>query len=295
MNTSAPAPARPDRPRVWRRRILRGTIALGFVYCAVVGVLLLLEDHLVYLAAPASVSWSAPKKLKVEDVELRSADGTLIHAWWCPKPGARGAVLYCHGQAGNLSHRAGLIERLQKFGNVLIFDYPGFGRSGGRPTEAGCYAAADAAYGWLVEERKIAPGDILLVGKSLGGGIATDLATRRPHRALVLCMTFTDLPAVAQHLIPFVPARLVMRTHFDNLAKISRCRGPVFITHGTADRKIPLEQSQRLFEAAPSPKRFFAMEGVGHGFPFFSDECLEAIEGFLREVERPGLRYGGGE
>jgi len=270
-------------------------VLLACAYCAVVVVLVLLEDHLVYRAMPASVSWADPGKLKVEDVELRSADGTLIHAWWCPRPGSRGAVLFCHGQTGNLSHRAGLIERLQRFGSVLIFDYPGFGRSGGKPTEAGCYAAGDAAYDWLVEERKIVPRDILLVGKSLGGGIATDLATRRPHRALVLCMTFTDLPAVTQHLFPFVPARLVMHTHFDNLSKIDRCRAPVFITHGTADWKIPLEQSRRLFEAAPSPRRFFAMEGVGHGPPFFTDGCLEEIERFLREVERPGPNYGGGE
>lgn len=260
---------------------------LACAYCAVVVVLVLLEDELVYRATPASASWVKPERLKAEDVELSSADGTLIHAWWCPRPGSRGAVLFCHGQTGNLSHRASLVEHLQRLGNVLIFDYPGFGRSGGKPTEAGCYAAADAAYDWLVEKRKIAPRDILLVGKSLGGGIATDLATRRPHRALVLCMTFTDLPAVAQHLVPFIPARLVMHTHFDNLGKIGRCRAPVFVTHGTADWKIPPEHSQRLFEAAPSPKRFFAMEGVGHGPPFFTDQCLEEIDHFLRDVERP--------
>ena len=105
-------------------------------------------------------------------------------------------------------------------------------------------------------------------------------------------MTFTDLPAVAEHLLPFVPARLLMRSRFDNLSKIGRCKAPVFITHGTEDWKIPPEQSRQLFEAAPSPKRYFAMEGVGHGWPFFTDECLADLRDFLRKVERPSQKTG---
>jgi len=278
---------RPERPRKWRRRLLTAAGVLVVAYLVGVAVLVCLEDRIVFRAAPAAASWSPPGDLKVEDVALRSADGTALHAWWCPQPGSRGAVLFCHGQSGNLSHRAVVVERLQRFGSVLIFDYPGYGRSEGTPSEAGCCAAADAAYDWLIEIQKIPPEEILIVGKSLGGGIATDLATRRPHRALVLCMTFTDLPAVAEHLLPFVPARLLMRTRFDNLGKIGRCKAPVFITHGTEDWKIPPEQSRQLFEAAPEPKRYFAMEGVGHGWPYFSDECLADLEEFLRQVAPP--------
>ena len=266
-------------------------VGLIGVYLVGVVVLLVLEDALVYMATPASSSWSEPRDLVVEDVELHSADGTRLHAWWCPVKGSHGALLFCHGQQGNLSHRAWLVSRLQRLGSsVLIFDYPGFGRSGGSPSEAGCYAAADAAYDWLVETQKVRPDEILLVGKSLGGGVATDLAARRPNRGLVLCMTFTSLPDVAQHLLPVVPAHWLMRNRFDNLGKIGRCKGPVFITHGTRDWKIPSSHAERLFAAAPAPKRCFPMEGLAHEAPCFTDDCLDAIRSFLHEVETSAAR-----
>jgi pimeloyl-ACP methyl ester carboxylesterase len=256
-----------------------------------VAVLLALEDSLVYMATPASSSWSEPRDLVKEDVELHSADGTRLHAWWCPVKDSRGAVLFCHGQQGNLSHRAWLVPRLQRLGaSVLIFDYPGFGRSEGSPSEAGCYAAADAAYDWLVDEQKVSPCEILIIGKSLGGGIACDLAARRPSRGLVLCMTFTSLPDVAQRLLPVVPASWLMRNRFNNLDKIGQCKGPVFIAHGTRDFKIPPSQAERLFEAAPGPKRYFAMEGLGHSRPCFTDECLDEIRSFLHEIEATATR-----
>lgn len=288
MTVSTPVKAmrRPERRRTWKRRLGRWTVGLTFVYVLVLLILVAMERHLVYLATPASADWSPPRNLEVEDVALQTADGTALHAWWCPRKGGRGAILFCHGQGGNLSHRRRLIPVLQSLGApVLIFDYPGFGKSSGTPSEAGCYAAADAAYDWLMEQKKIPPEEILIVGKSLGGGVAVDLAARRPHRALILSMTFTSIPDVAQHLLPFVPAHWLVRNRFDNLEKIGRCRAPVFITHGTLDLKIPPEQSECLFAAAPSPKRYFAMEGLGHGWPCFSDACLVEIRAFLREVD----------
>ena len=251
-----------------------------------------LEDRFLFRPTPASREWHAPPNGRVRDVEWQLAGGPRVHAWWCPtenwQPGD-GAVLYFHGNAGNVSLRGeGALRWQQELGlAVLLVDYPGYGRSTGRPSEAGCYAAADAAYDWLVQTKKIPPEEVLLVGKSLGGGVATDLAVRRPHRALVLCMTFTDLPSVAARHLPFFPARWLMRNRFDNVGKLAGHRGPVFLAHGTADTMIPAAESERLFAAAAGPKRYFAMEGVAHGWPFFSDECLDAIRAFLREVEAP--------
>src|SRR5262249_23613263 len=149
---------------------------------------------------------------------------------------ARGTVLYCHGNAGNLSHRGeGVLRWHQLLGqSVLIFDYPGYGRSEGKPSEAGCYAAADAAYAWLTETKKVLPQDLLIYAGSLGGGVAVALASRRPHRALVLVGTFTSIPDMAQRQFPWLPARWLVRNRFDNLGKIGRCTRPVFLAHGTA-------------------------------------------------------------
>src|SRR5262249_58324820 len=173
-------------------------------------------------------------------------------------------LLYCHGNAGNLSHRAGAVAALQKLLGVpiLIFDYPGYGKSAGRPTEAGCCAAAEAAYDWLTGTQKVPPERLLLYGGSLGGGVAVDLASRRPYGALILMKTFTSMPDVGQSLYPWLPVRWLMRNRFNSLEKIGSCRQPVFIAHGTTDGLIPFAQGERLFAAANEPKRFFAMPGV---------------------------------
>jgi fermentation-respiration switch protein FrsA (DUF1100 family) len=167
---------------------------------------------------------------------------------------------------------------------VLLIDYPGYGRSEGAPSEAGCYAAADAAYDWLTEIQQVAPERILLFGRSLGGGIVTDLARRRPHRALVLCSTFSSMPDMATRLFPFLPGRWLMHNQFDNLAKIPHCRRPVFIAHSSADQLIPISQAERLFAAANEPKELFRVEGLAHDRQ--SPELYEKLKRFLDEVER---------
>lgn len=247
--------------------------------------LLALENRFVF--HPSSYWEPPPPELNVKDVELTSADGTRIHAWWSApddwKP-AQGALLYCYGNGGNLSNRG---DRIRRWRNVmgmavLIFDYPGYGRSDGKPTEAGCYAAGDAAYDWLIGEKKIPGERIVLYGDSLGGGVATELATRRPHRALVLVSAFSSLPDMAQKQFPWLPARWLIRNRFDNLRKIPSCHRPVFIAHGTADRLVPFTQAERNFAAANKPKRFFPMTGLDHNDRPRSDYD-EALRRFLAE------------
>lgn len=243
-----------------------------------------LENRLIYRPVTATEDWQPPPSSPVEDVQLSLADGTNIHAWWCPREGADSALLYCHGNAGNLSHRGRVIQQLQALMevSVLIFDYPGYGKSTGRPTEKGCYAAADAAYDWLTQ--KVRPERILLYGSSLGGGVAVDVGSRRPHRALILDKTFTSMPDVAQQLYPWLPVRWLMHNRFDNLAKIGKCRRPVFISHGTTDDLVPFSQSERLFAAANEPKRFFRIEACGHNDPV-PRQCFDELRSFLAEVE----------
>jgi pimeloyl-ACP methyl ester carboxylesterase len=253
-------------------------------YVAIILVLMLLEDRLLYCTGNHQGNWRAPPHdLQVQELWLRAADGCPIHAWWSPCPNAKGAVLYCHGNGRNLSHSGDtLVAMVRALGRgVLVFDYPGFGRSGGQSTEAGCYAAADAAYDWLV--RQVPPQQIVILGQSLGGGIATDLASRRPHGALVLFKTFTSVPDLAQSKLPFLPARWLVHNHFENLAKIAQCRGPVFISHGDQDDLIPLSQARRLYRAAPEPKRLYLLKGWGH-HGSFTQELLEEINRFLEET-----------
>lgn len=152
-----------------------------------------------------------------------------------------------------------------------IFDYPGYGYSEGKPNEAGCYAAADAAYDWLTDSGAIAPKDIILFGESLGGGVATDLAVRRQHQALVLVKTFASVPDMARSRVLTSAFSVLVRNRFDSLSKISRCPGPIFIAHGNFDRVIPLSQAEKLVQSAPEPKRFFLLEGSDHNDPLPMD------------------------
>lgn len=260
--------------------------------------LLGLENRFVFVPTRAIQDWQPPPAdLNIQDVELTSAGSTRIHAWWMTPRNwqpADGALLYSHGNAGNLSHRG---EGLRRWRDemrlaVLIFDYPGYGRSDGRPTEAGCYAAADAAYDFLRDQMKVRGDRIVLYGGSLGGAIATDLATRRPHRALVLVSAFSSLADMARLVVPWLPAGWFVRRRFSNLAKLPACHRPIFIAHGTADRVVPFSQGERLFAIANEPKKFFPMPGYDHNHTPPS-AFYEALRQFLARAEAmPGLTTG---
>ncbi len=272
----------------WPYRLLRLAVLLLFCYVGVIIVLLFFENWMVYYPTKASSHWQDKPSEEVKDVEVTAADGTTIHAWWWPQAGARGAILYCHGNAGNLSHRAGSIAALHQFfkESVLIFDYPGYGKSGGKPSEAGCYAAADAVYDWLVSKQNVDPDRILIYGGSLGGGVAIELAHRKKKcRGLLLANTFSTLPDVGQAHYPWLPVRWLMRNRFDNLAKIGQLHQPVFIGHATGDNLIPFALGKKLFDAANPPKEFFSLDGADHndGLP---GEFFSRAKAFLEACER---------
>jgi fermentation-respiration switch protein FrsA (DUF1100 family) len=240
---------------------------LAVVYLGVVVVFWFLERRLVFHPNSAQESWLKPEDPRTEDVSFAAGDGETIHGWWLPPETPRhGAVLLAHGNGGNVTHRGKVAAELRRVlgAGVLLFDYPGYGKSTGTPTEEGCYAAAEAAYRWLTDERKIRGDRVVLCGESLGGGPAVELATRHEHRALVLVFTFTSLPAAAKYHFPFLPTDTFMRTRFDNLSKIGRCPRPVFLVHGTADRTVPFAHSEQLFAAANEPKMLLPLDGQGH-------------------------------
>lgn len=280
----------PKRPRlrVPRRSIRRAArvavLSSGFtllVYSALCAVMVWSEPDLVYLSSRPDEEWIDKPSAAIQDITLRTRDGAL-HGWYLPVKNADAVLLLCHGQAGNLTARGQVLPDFSRLFNAatLVFDYPGYGISEGKPTESGCYAAADAAYEWLVREKGFTPEQIIIYGESLGGGVAIDLASRKPHAALLLVNTFTDLPAVAQRLHRWVPVGLLMTNRFDSESKIAHCRAPVFITHGTADRLIPFEHSLRLFEKMTCPKEHLAREGMDHTDPLSSDS-LNQIRDFL--------------
>ncbi len=260
------------------RRVCRWAILALLTYLGIVIVFWFFERRLVFQPTSADEAWLKAEDDRSQDVTFTSSDGNTIHGRWIPPESPQhGAVLVANGNGGNLTHRGRLAADLRKSlgAGVLLFDYPGYGKSTGTPTEDGCYASGDAAYKWLTDEQKVPPNRIVLCGESLGGGTAVELATRHDHRALVLIYTFTSLPAAAKYHFPFLPAHALMRTRFDNLAKIGRCPRPVFFLHGTADRVVPFGHSEQLYAAANEPKQFLRLDGFGHsmliGEPFTTE------------------------
>jgi fermentation-respiration switch protein FrsA (DUF1100 family) len=286
-----PAPPSPPQPplsrgRRVRRFILRRLIWFPLIYLGVVAVFMLLERSLVFRPSSPADSWYVPEDPRTQDIWLTDETGTRLHAWWLPgETPEAGAVLVAHGNGGNVSHRGPLAVDLRRTlgAGVLLFEYPGYGKSEGTPTEAGCYAAGEAALRWLNEEAKVPTSRVVLLGESLGGGTAVELAARHPDcRALVLVFTFTTLPAAAKYRYPWLPTHTMMRTRFDNLSKIGRVHRPVFIAHGTADAIVPFAQGEALFAAANEPKEFLRMAGEGHNLALGDRLCVP-LAAFLRK------------
>jgi fermentation-respiration switch protein FrsA (DUF1100 family) len=173
-------------------------------------------------------------------------------------------ILYLHGNAGNVTHRYDSITGLVTLpARVFIVDWRGYGKSEGSPSEQGLYRDARAAWRYLIERKGVRPEQIVLLGESVGGAPALQLATEVEPAGVILQGAFTSLPDMAREQFPFVP-RFVVRTRMDNIGKIARVSCPKLILHAPADEVVPFAHGQRLFEAARPPKQFYVVEGAGH-------------------------------
>jgi uncharacterized protein len=207
-------------------------------------------------------NWGVQRELGAQDVYVTTSDGTRLHAWWIPKPGARFATLHLHGNAGNITHRDLSASTILSAGSsVLLLDYRGYGKSQGRPSEAGLYRDADAAYNWLLS-KDLKPEQIILHGESLGTAVAAELASKRKCAAMVLEAPFTSARAVAHKVLPFIGPLLVWG--FDTKSRLPHVKSPVFVIHGDRDEVIAYEFGKELFAAAREPKQFWTVPGATH-------------------------------
>ncbi len=205
----------------------------------------------------------------VEEVAIPVREGGELDAWWIPSQRhARSAVLFLHGNDGNIASNVHEIAPLRRLGYaVLIIDYRGFGRSTAmRPTEASVYQDAEAAWRYLVQARGLAPQRVFIYGHSLGGAVAIELALRHPEaRGLVVESSFTSLYDMARldWRYAWLPRKPFL-TQFDSLAKVPRLELPVLFLHGTADEIVPFSMGEKLYRASGGEKRFVALPGGRH-------------------------------
>lgn len=271
-------------------RLLSNALVAGLaVYLGLTLYLYLFQSRFIYfpdLPSRQVDATPADAGLAFEPLKIRTGDGETLDGWFVPAPAAEHTLLYLHGNGGNIGHRVEIIQTFHDLGlNVLIFDYRGYGRSTGSPTEQGTYLDALAAWNYLSETRHIPARDIVYYGESLGGPIAAWLAERHSPRALVIYAAFTSIPEMAQQLYPYLPARLLARYRYDTRSALARLSCPVFIMHSTEDEIVPFEHATALLAAAPEPKQLVALQGGHNDALFLSRKTyVPALKNFLDSV-----------
>ena len=223
--------------------------------------------------------------LDYEEVAFTASDGVRLHGWWIPAEPARATLIFCHGNAGNISHRLESIRVFNSLGlNVFIFDYRGYGQSSGKPSEAGTYLDAEAAYDCVVERFQTPPERIIVFGRSLGGAIAVQLALDRAVAALICEASFTSTEALGKRFYPYLPVKLLVFDRYDSISKVDRIEIPKLFIHSVEDELVPFKQGKRLHKAAAQPKEFLEIGG-SHGGGFLEDEerYRGGLSAFLRK------------
>ena len=249
------------------RWLLYGGGGLVLFVVVVLTLAYLFQRKLIYLPAAVPLPPAAEVLSQAQDVELHTADGLTLHAWYVPKlgPGLSATVLVAPGNAGDRSARAGLAAALRARGmSVLLLDYRGYGGNGGDPSEAGLALDVRAARGYLVAELGIPQQELIYFGESLGAAVVTELATEFPPAALVLRSPFTALADVAAEHYPFLPVRLLLTDRFPVAEQISHVRVPTTVVYGDADTIVPPAQSRAVAAAAGGPTRAVVVPGADH-------------------------------
>jgi fermentation-respiration switch protein FrsA (DUF1100 family) len=265
---------------------------LGWIASAILllnAAMWVLQPGMVFYPTHALAATPADWGLAFEDVELTAEDGTRLHGWYIPHPDATHTLLFFHGNAGNISHRGDSITIFNRLGlSVLIIDYRGYGRSAGRPSEAGIYRDARAARNHLVEVRGVDPKRILIFGRSLGASVAADLAAHVPSDGVILESGFSSARDMARHVYPGLHRILYLRFDFDAARRLSRVRSPVLVLHSRDDEIVPYALGRKLFEAAREPKRFVDLRGNHNsGFLASQPDYERALAAFIGSLGTP--------
>ena len=260
-------------------------IIIASVYIIFAGFLFISQSHYIYYPVHALSTDPGSIGLNFESVSFETTDRVKLSGWFIPGENARGVILFCHGNAGNISHRLESIQIFHQLGlDIFIFDYRGYGQSEGKPTEPGTYQDAEAAWRYLTEERQVNPNKVIVFGRSLGGAVASWLAQRHTPGALIVESTFTSLPDIAASVYPYLPVRLLLRFKYNTAEYLGRINCPVLIVHSRNDEIMPFSHGQRLFEIAKEPKKFLEITGThNEGFITSGKSYEDGLNAFVSE------------
>lgn len=247
-----------------------------------------IERHSIYFPMKDVTSTPTLVGLPYEEIYFDTSDNKRLNGWYIVNNKAKFTIIFCHGNAGNISHRLEKILIFYNLGlNIFVFDYRGYGKSQGIPSELGLYEDAHAAYNYLTKERKISKDDIIFYGESIGGAVAIDLAQKVNIGALITEETLSSIKDMAKMAFPFIP-HLIFSSRFDSISKIKGVTCPKLIVHSIDDEIVPFHLGERLFNAASAPKKFLEIRG-GHNTAFLDsrEQFQEGIRSFLSDLKCP--------
>jgi len=265
--------------------IVKVIIVALAIFGALIFALRYIENRTLFYPTKEISSYPDRDDLKFQDIFFKASDGTELNGWFIPYENSKYTILFCHGNAGNISHRIGKLRFFHDLGcSVFIFDYRGYGKSRGRPSEQGIYKDAEAAYGYLLS-RGIASDRIIGYGESIGGAAMVDLAVKEKMKAIILDSTLTSVKDMIEGAYKSVPY-WVFSTRFDSEAKIKSIKIPKLFIHSLNDEIIPFRLGKKLYEVAPEPKDFLQIRG-GHNSNFYESEELlrKRISQFIEQLK----------
>ena len=257
-------------------------IAAG-VYLGITAFVFLFQARLVYFPSRDITATPGDIGLDFENAIFTAGDGIKLSGWFIPAGQSKGMVLFCHGNGGNISDRMETIGILNRLGlSTFIFDYRGYGESGGRPDEYGTYLDAEAAWNWLMEKRGVQPEMIVIMGRSLGGAVAAWLASKHSPSALIIESSFTSIRDMGAELHPWLPVKLLSRFDYCTVDYLKKITCPVLVIHSPEDDLVPFSHGRRLYEAAGEPKEFLEITGShNEGFLITGKQYEEGLDDFI--------------
>jgi len=267
------------------KKLMNVVVILLVFYLAFLITIYFMQDRMLYF--PEREISQTPKDigLEYEEVSLRTKDNVTVSGWYIPAKHEKGVLFFCHGNAGNISHRLESISIFHNVGlSVLIFDYRGYGKSEGKPSEKGTYRDAEAAWDYLVEVKGKTPDRIIVFGRSLGAAIAADTALKKIPAGLILESSFLSVPEMGKKHYPWIPVKYVSKFHYSTIDKIQSITCPKLVIHSPDDEIVPFEHGRALFEKAVQPKEFLKIRG-GHneGFLISGDLYIDGLKSFVHK------------
>ena len=272
----------------YAKTILRIGVFFSAIYLLILLIMWMSQERSIFLTDVGREPIGTPSDIGLtwQSVTLTTEDDLQLDAWWLPHEEPRASLLFLHGNAGNISHRLPSLAQFHQLGlAVLILDYRGYGRSEGKPSEAGTAMDADAGWRWLKDNSGHDPDRFIIFGRSLGSAVAAELASRTDSAALILESPFRSMPELGQQLYPWLPVKLLARIHYPTAEYVTQREMPLLVIHSKDDELVPFREGEKVYELANLPKQLLVIHG-GHNTGFLDSEAiyLQGIDGFLINI-----------